>query len=307
MTNFNAPLLAIKCTTYNHELYVCQCLDGFIMQKTNFPFIAIVHDDASTDNTAEIIRKYAEKYPDIIKPIYENENQYSKRDGSIERIMNNAIPDSVKYIAICEGDDYWIDPNKLQKQVDFLESHPECSMCFHRTKEIVEKEIDSHIPLAFNHITEGYYSGEQILKKWSVPTASVVYRNYTKYLNQKCPGIIHGDIFTFLLLAEKGLLYCLPDVMSVYRRNISNITYKLRGREFYQKSILHYKALKNFFWKKYDNILNDKINYCHLALFKAEFPSLQSLYYLACCLKHPFRSCKNITAFFRKKYLRNCL
>lgn len=87
--------------------------------KTNFQFIAIIHDDASTDGTADIIREYAEKYPDIIKPIYEQENQYSKQDGSLRRIINEAIPVDIKYIAMCEGDDYWIDPYKLQKQVDF--------------------------------------------------------------------------------------------------------------------------------------------------------------------------------------------
>ena len=104
------PLLAIRCLTYNHEPYIRQCLEGFVMQKTDFSFIAIVHDDASTDNTADIIREYAEKYPDIIKPIYETENQYSKHDGSLGRIMNAAIPENVKYVAMCEGDDYWIDP-----------------------------------------------------------------------------------------------------------------------------------------------------------------------------------------------------
>ena len=85
----SSPLLAIKCLAYNHEPYIRQCLDGFVMQKTDFPFIAIVHDDASTDKTADIIREYAEKYPDIIKPIFESENQYSKRNGSIRRIINN--------------------------------------------------------------------------------------------------------------------------------------------------------------------------------------------------------------------------
>ncbi len=101
------------------------------MQKTNFPFVAIVHDDASTDGTAAIIKEYAEKYPDIIKPIYETENQYSKRDGSLTRIMKEACEATgAKYIAMCEGDDYWTDPLKLQKQVDFLESHPDYGMCY---------------------------------------------------------------------------------------------------------------------------------------------------------------------------------
>lgn len=112
-------MVSIKCLVYNHEKFIRETLEGFIMQKTNFRFEAIVHDDASTDNTANIIREYAEKYPGIIKPIYEIENQYSKKDSSLSRIINEAC--TGKYIAMCEGDDYWTDPYKLQKQVDFLE------------------------------------------------------------------------------------------------------------------------------------------------------------------------------------------
>lgn len=124
----STPLVTIRCLVYNHEPYLRQCLDGFVMQKTNFPFEAIVHDDASTDRSAEIIREYAEKYPDIIKPIFETENQYSKRNGSIRRIMNEHTRG--KYVALCEGDDYWIDPYKLQKQVDFLETHPDYGLVY---------------------------------------------------------------------------------------------------------------------------------------------------------------------------------
>ena len=125
------PLVTIKCLVYNHEPYLRDCLEGFVMQQTNFPFVAIVHDDASTDGSAAIIREYEEKYPDIIKPIYETENQYSKQDGSLGRIMNAAIEATgAKYIAMCEGDDYWIDPLKLQKQVDFMEANPECGLCY---------------------------------------------------------------------------------------------------------------------------------------------------------------------------------
>ena len=122
------PLVSIQCMVYNHEPYLRQCLDGFVMQRTNFKFEAIVHDDVSTDGSAAIIREYAEKYPDIIKPIYETENQYSKKDGSLDRIMREAC--NGKYIAICEGDDYWIDPLKLQKQVDFLDANLEYGMCY---------------------------------------------------------------------------------------------------------------------------------------------------------------------------------
>ena len=130
----NRPLMvSIRCTAYNQEEQIRECLDGLVMQQTNFRFKAVVHDDASTDGTATIIKEYAEKYPDIIKPILETENQYSKHDGSLERIMNEAA--TGKYVAWCEGDDCWIDPLKLQKQVDYLESHPDC-MLVHTDMEV---------------------------------------------------------------------------------------------------------------------------------------------------------------------------
>ena len=101
------PLVAIHCLVYNHEPYLRDCFEGFVMQQTNFPFVAIVHDDASADNSAAIIREYEQKYPLIFKPIYEIENQWSKHDGILENIMNDAIDASgAKYVAMCEGDDY---------------------------------------------------------------------------------------------------------------------------------------------------------------------------------------------------------
>lgn len=121
------PVVTIRCFAYNHEPFIRQCLEGFVMQKTNFRFEAIVHDDASMDGTGDIIREYAKRYPDIIIPIIEEENQYSKGDGSISRILSPYMRG--KYIAYCEGDDYWIDPLKLQKQVDFMDSHPDYGLC----------------------------------------------------------------------------------------------------------------------------------------------------------------------------------
>ena len=116
-------LVSITCLAYNHEPYIRECLDGFIMQKTNFAFEVIIHDDASTDNTANIIREYEINYPEIIKPIFQIENQHSK--GISVAVKYNWPRAKGKYIATCEGDDYWTDPLKLQKQVDFLEMNEE--------------------------------------------------------------------------------------------------------------------------------------------------------------------------------------
>lgn len=123
------PLLSIVCLAYNHEKYIARALDGFLMQRTDFPFEIIVHDDASTDLTPKIIKKYENRFPNIIHPVYEKENQFSKKDGALSRIINQKIKG--KYTAYCEGDDYWIKEDKLKKQVDFLEANPLYSGTYH--------------------------------------------------------------------------------------------------------------------------------------------------------------------------------
>ena len=213
------PLVAINCLVYNHEPYLRDCFEGFVMQQTNFPFVAIVHDDASTDGSAAIIREYEEKYPDIIKPIYETENQYSKRDGSIDRIMNEAIDATgAKYVAMCEGDDYWIDSLKLQKQVDFMEANPEYSICFHKVNTLIQAtgEIKEEFLIrnmlgksTMFDLAEGNY----------IHTPSVLYRKYPDVFEkyQRLSPCLPGDYVMWMLLAEKGDIYKFDKAMAVYR------------------------------------------------------------------------------------------
>lgn len=141
----NKPLVSICCITYNHAPFIRKCLEGFLMQKAPscVPKDAkmsdwceiLIHDDCSTDGTTEIVKEYAAKYPDLIFPLYEEENQYSKgKAGKID--LYNYERAKGKYIAYCEGDDYWTEPLKLQRQVDFLESHPDYSVTFHRCKHV---------------------------------------------------------------------------------------------------------------------------------------------------------------------------
>ena len=121
------PLVSINCITYNHCKYIRDALEGFLMQITNFPVEILIHDDASTDGTAEIIKEYEKQYPWLIKPVYQTENQYSKHNGTISKIQYGRARG--KYLAFCEGDDYWTDHYKLQKQVDFLESNVWVDIC----------------------------------------------------------------------------------------------------------------------------------------------------------------------------------
>lgn len=120
------PLVSINCLAYNHEKYIEDTLVGFLIQKTLFPFEILIHDDASTDNTANIIRVYERKYPSIIKPIYQKENQWTIDSEGIRRAQYDRIKG--KYLAWCEGDDYWTDSFKLQKQIGFLEANPEYAL-----------------------------------------------------------------------------------------------------------------------------------------------------------------------------------
>ena len=212
-------IVTIKCLVYNHEPYLRDCLEGFVMQQTNFPFVAIVHDDASTDGSAAIIREYEEKYPNIIKPIYETENQYSKHDGSVGRIVDAAIDDTAaKYVAMCEGDDYWTDPLKLQKQVDFLEANPEYSMCFHGAE--IKNETDTKIIITCQNIEDKEYFTNDIFPGWVIPTASVLYRR--AMINKFHPlkyekWIKYGDIVLFLKCTHVGRVWGMSEKMSVYR------------------------------------------------------------------------------------------
>ena len=211
-------LVAIHCLVYNHEPYLRECLEGFVMQKTNFRFVAVVHEDVSTDKSADIIREYAEKYPDIIKPIFETENQWSKHDGSLDRIMNDAIAATgAKYIAFCEGDDYWTDPHKLQKQVDYMESHPECSLCFHGVK--ILDETTHKLEPDFLEDVPYSDSGVKLARGNYIHTVSVLIRSNIGVLDffQKLGRLSMGDQIIYHICAQSGTMVKIPDIMAVYR------------------------------------------------------------------------------------------
>lgn len=222
-------MVAIQCITYNHRPYIQQCLDGFIMQQTNFRFVAIVHDDASTDGTTDVVREYAQKYPDIIYPIIQKENQYSKDLNIIRIALDREMKG--KYIASCEGDDYWTDPFKLQKQVDFLESHPDYSMCFHQASRHFQNSSKPDEP--YSIIEDKDYTGlEMFDRRHRPPTASIVmkksvidssvYKDFIKH------NLSFGDLPIFFSCAHCGKVRGMTDIMSVYRMHEGGITQVLK-------------------------------------------------------------------------------
>ncbi len=224
MTDNKEIKVTVRCITYNQKEYIRQCLDGFVMQRTNFRFEAIVHDDASTDGTAEIVREYAEKYPDIIKPIFETENQYSKHDGSLGRIMNANTRG--KYVAICEGDDYWTDPLKLQKQADFLDANPQCSLTYHACKNVFST------PCKVNSLTgenvKDFYSDVDFVIHYPFQTATVMYRkeilDSDLYKKAQAIGCVFGDVLLYFSASRFGTIEGVNEKMSVYRRHEGGIS-----------------------------------------------------------------------------------
>ena len=239
-------LVTISCITYNHKPYIRRCLDGFVMQKTNFPFKAIVHDDASTDGTSDIVREYAEKYPEIIVPILEKENVYSKKDGTLDRIMAQACIG--KYVAICEGDDYWTDPYKLQKQVDYMEAHPECALCYGNFYKVRNEDYEhpaENTPLyrkQNRELPEGkgqlFYS---ILKgRVDAQTMTMMYRRSSfEAIAPNIHTFMMGDIPLLLDLSQIGDLHYIDEYLGVYnmhegsacRNPETRLRFTLSGRE----------------------------------------------------------------------------
>lgn len=235
------PKVSILCLTYNHERYIEQALDSMLLQEVSFSFEILVHDDASTDKTPDIIRKYQNLYPKIIKPILQKENQFSKNVGITREIQ---LPRAKgQYIALCEGDDYWTDKRKLQKQVDFLEDNPDYSVCFHQARVVYEDS--SKKSFLFPNVRDiAWYSLEELLKTNYIPTNSVVYRKQS-YKNLPS-NIAPGDWYLHLYHAKQGKIKYMPEVMSVYRKHAEGIWWeydKDRTQIWKQYGIQHLNML----------------------------------------------------------------
>lgn len=259
----NQCMVSVFCSVYNHKNYIAQCLDSLVSQKTSFIYEIIVKDDASTDGTSDIIRAYHEKYPDKIVPLILEENHLQRGLGHVAfekafHLMHG------KYIAMCEGDDFWTDENKLQKQVDLMESHPEYSLCGHaayyanEAGELIKNDC-------FRYKTgSGELTTEEIISSWSMATCSLLYRkscrtDVTFPFQGNC---INSDYALMVYMALKGKVYYLDELMSAYRIACNgSVTQKQRrNKEYYKKRRLEYVAMLDridaYSGKKYTDVIN---------------------------------------------------
>lgn len=266
------PLVAIQCLVYNHEPYLRDCFEGFVMQKTNFRFVAIVHDDCSTDHSTDIIREYAVRYPDIFIPMYETENQYSKHDGSLEHIMNEAtIATGARYIAVCEGDDYWTDPLKLQKQIDILESNESLMACC-TNSSIVDKDGNILKNKFSRYVVKDNKQGRYTLRDYlnqvhAYPTASVVYRR--AHFDEICAksevmrNPYMGDWTLWIAILCFGDMYYLDEVTCAYRINPTSVTHTntdVRRLGYAKENLRLMPAVASILPDDYQDIKDDLIH-----------------------------------------------
>ena len=265
--------VSICCTVYNHEKYLRKCLDGFVMQKTDFVFEVLIHDDRSTDMSADIIREYCEKYPDIFVPVLQSENQYSKGVLIIDDIL---IPMAKgKYIAICEGDDYWCDENKLQLQYNYMESNSDCSMCVHNS--VFHYVNNEHEDKIFNEWKEFHImNAEEVFNDYKVHTSSYFARKeYIKVpdFGRKCWG---EDYVILTWLYTIGKIAVLPQAMSVYNYGVyASATYiNSRDREKNMASLLsridYLEKLNAETEYKYSNAIEKQIGYYNFVILMSK-------------------------------------
>lgn len=233
------PEVSIICLSYNHAKFIEDAIKGFIGQRTNFVFEVIIHDDASTDGTQDLIKIYAEKYPGLIVPILQEENQYSKKNS----IANIAMKASRgKYIAICEGDDYWVDPEKIQKQYDFMEKNPAYSICYHDAFTIKEGHLHSPSKLTERYKRD-YSSKDLVLNQCFVLTLSMFFRKCFPEFPPESIGVVNGDNFTISIIGLYG--------KGKYMDDIAPAAYRIHGDSVWSSisSEAKIKALAHTFSK----------------------------------------------------------
>jgi glycosyltransferase involved in cell wall biosynthesis len=222
-TATDQPMVSVCIPTYNHEHYISECIESILMQRTKFKFEIIIGEDCSTDNTRAIVQRYEEKYPGIVNAIYHQQNVGSQRNAyEFCRPLLTG-----KYVAICEGDDYWIDPYKLQKQVTFLEQHPEYVLCFHPYATVDENsKVIKCEDVADDNIE---YDLKSLLQK-HISTMSVVFRNCIRDAEVDMSKAEYGDIFLFSLLSAHGKVIELNFLGGCYRKH-SGGSYSGRSME----------------------------------------------------------------------------
>lgn len=309
--------VSICCITYNHENYISDAIESFLMQVVDFPIEIIIHDDASTDHTAKIIKEYENKYPDIIKPVFQKVNQYSKK---IKILSTYVFPIARgKYIAVCEGDDYWTDPYKLQEQINYLDNHSNCSVVVHgsilvgsKNKKTIKKIRPAKANKMFN-VEEVILGGGGLFA-----TNSMVFRSkYVRILPAFYNNYPIGDYPMIIFLSLMGEVYYINKVMSAYRYLVPGSWSSVHSNSI-RKQIENFENVSNILDEvdlysdyKYSSVIRKRkaINRINLLIVEERFEEAKKddmfNYYLSISLKNRLRInmkqyCPNLFGLLKK-------
>ncbi len=278
--NNKSPLVSVFMITYNHEKYITQAIESVLMQKTRFKYEIIIGDDYSTDNTQNIIKWYVNKYPYVIKPIFQKKNI-----GPMRNAYEYTYPNCQgKYIAILEGDDFWIDPLKLQKQVEILENHPEYSLVF-TSRNVIDFNNKFIQTSRYNKLI---YDTNDVLKGFVAPTQTIVLRNFHDlpiFINRH-KSFPSGDILLTYFCSLFGNLYYLDNITAVYRITSKGVVTSLSFDESNKPFLKNY----NYFYK----MIGLKENNYLLA----EHGMSCFLYAIKSNIKNPYLIIKNIDKWY---------
>ncbi len=285
----NEVKVTIRCIVYNHAKFLRKCLEGFVNQKTNFRYQIVIHDDASTDGSAEIIQEFVNNYPELFVAILQKENQYSQGVKIGEKFVNDKCIG--EYIAICEGDDYWTDNDKLQKQYDFMISHPNCTLCAHAVTWVNNKTNKTRY---YGPGTESrFYSADEVILGGGgfVATCSLMVRRDIYFNRPACfsyRGV--GDFQLQMHSAFSGDFYYMSDCMAVYNYMSSSASWSSKRGNAKQASstskrkVTYTEMLENvdkYYEYKYTDAIQKRIAIDKFKAYlrKGEYKELKSQKY----------------------------
>lgn len=267
-------MVSVRLMTYNHEKYIREAMDSVFAQQTNFPFEVVVGDDFSTDRNMELIRSYKSTERITVRILERQRGDaydlMRKEKGRLYNFGNIVENCTGKYIALLDGDDYWIDPLKLQKQVDFMEAHPGCSISFHRAYSLIGGERKPHpVPES----PTGFYTFEDLFGPFNfLTTASVMYRNDFKKMPDWFYELPYGDMGLYYMLLQRGTMACLPEFMSIYRVHTGGIWSGRKKWDLYSDEFRFYEILYPMLKGDQNKIIDGKAEAVLEKMAKLKYP-----------------------------------
>lgn len=247
--------VSVAMITYNHEKYIVQAIESVLMQRVNFDYELVIGEDCSTDKTRDIVLGFGEKHPDRIRVLLSEKNM-----GGGRNLVRTLRACRGEYVAVLEGDDFWTSPDKLQKQVDFLESHPECAICFHNAVVINDsgsQELRNYCSSTQKEIS----TLEDLLKADFIPTCSVMFRNglFSEFPDwfYKLPM---GDWPTHVFNAQHGDIGYINEIMAAYRVHSTGVWSRLGYAGTLQAEIRFYQPINAYLNYQYDNLIQSMLS-----------------------------------------------